>query len=967
MKPHRISLLLLTAFLTSFVHAPLRAADGPTPFPDAKDEAAWPGKGPIRVFGWMVDNRKYFWTQREKDQGAVVFVGDSLTGNWTTLAQAFPGLKVANRGIGGDTSRGVLFRFREDVLDLKPRAIVIEAGSNDLSAHANPADVEENLAAMIAQARAQYPTLPIVLCTVAPRDNPTAPTKPGAHADLNARIAKLGAGKANLIVLDLVPPLGTSVSQPVLENFAADHLHLAEPGYQKWAAALRPVLERLGVKAGSAAPEPPAAVEKPKSADAPPAGAGVRFSDGGIDIDAGSVGKFELEYPMLLDSAQKPVRKLVEKNAGKTGATLKYEGGLQLDLALGDGGKVLLKFSDAPAEVRNLEWHMHIPISFNQGGKWKVGDKEGEFPKEKPGNPHLFQGNADALQITNYEGRSLVLKTPTNTYLQLTDNREWNWAIFHFKGITPFAPDRKELSLTVTTQGSTAKAAPLVDALGQSAREDWPGKVKSVEELKADAAVEKTYYDSLRPPPVGTYGGLPGSKEKLGLKATGYFHLEKKGERWLLVDPAGDAFFHLGLCSAHPGEDYTLVKGREAAYEWLPPRDGEFASAWKGDAGGTVISFHLANMIRKYGEPYDPDRYMARMIERMRKWGFNSTGAFSGGGEQALRAAKFPGVAHLPLGSWEGIAHLPGLEQVWDPFDEKTRTAIEASFAKALPPRAGDPLLIGYFIANEPIYENIQHIVPTLKASAQACKRRFVQGLAAKYKSVEAFNSAWALKIKAFDDLNEIVVPVETPAAKADVQEFLAVFLDEYFRVVAEAFRRHDKNHLLLGSRLMPGTINNEPLCRIMGKYVDVMSFNYYTSAADTALLRRIYQWTGGRPMMLSEFYWSAAKESGLTGGREVATQQERGLAYRNYVEQSAALGFVVGIEWFTLIDQAVTGRSFQGFDGERANTGVIAVTDRPWKPALTEMMKTNYDIYKVWLGERPPFVWDDPRFNVAR
>ena len=55
------------------------------------------------------------------------------------------------------------------------------------------------------------------------------------------------------------------------------------------------------------------------------------------------------------------------------------------------------------------------------------------------------------------------------------------------------------------------------------------------------------------------------------------------------------------------------------------------------------------------------------------------------------------------------------------------------------------------------------------------------------------------------------------------------------------------------------------------------------------------------------------------------------------------------------------------GLDGERANTGVIAVTDRPWKAALAEMMKTNYDIYKVWLGEREPFAWKDPRVNTAR
>ncbi len=252
MNRHRLSLLLLSPIATALAVTTLHAADGPTPYPDAKDEAAWPGKGPIRSFGWMVDNRKWFWTQREKDQGAVVFVGDSLTGNWKTLAQTFPGVKVANRGVGGDTSRGVLFRFREDVLDLKPRAVVLCVGSNDLSAHGDPAHAEQNIGAMIAQARGQNPALPIVLCQVPPRDDPKAPMKPGAHADLNARISKLGAGKAHLTVLDLFAGLGTPDGKPVPEFFAADRLHLAEPGYQKWAGLLRPALEQLGITSADA-------------------------------------------------------------------------------------------------------------------------------------------------------------------------------------------------------------------------------------------------------------------------------------------------------------------------------------------------------------------------------------------------------------------------------------------------------------------------------------------------------------------------------------------------------------------------------------------------------------------------------------------------------------------------------------------------------------------------------------------
>ena len=84
------------------------------------------------------------------------------------------------------------------------------------------------------------------------------------------------------------------------------------------------------------------------------------------------------------------------------------------------------------------------------------------------------------------------------------------------------------------------------------------------------------------------------------------------------------------------------------------------------------------------------------------------------------------------------------------------------------------------------------------------------------------------------------------------------------------------------------------------------------------------------------------------------------------YVEQAATLGYVVGIEWFTLIDQASTGRFFEKYTGEAANTGLIAVTDSPWKTMLAEMMKANYDIYKVFFGEKEPFRFADPRFEPA-
>lgn len=226
----------------------LHAQNGPTPYPDSKDNTAWPGKGPIRSFNWMADNRAFFWTQREKAQHAVVFVGDSLVGNWKAplMASAFPGLKVANRGIGGDVTRGVLFRFKEDVLDLNPRAVVICIGTNDLSTHAEPAVVAQNISLLLDRARDHNPAMPVVVCTVPPRANPKAPLqRADAVTDLNTRIRALAEGRKNVVVFDLFSALSTPEGAPKPEYFNADLLHPAPAGYVQWGARLAPVLDSL--------------------------------------------------------------------------------------------------------------------------------------------------------------------------------------------------------------------------------------------------------------------------------------------------------------------------------------------------------------------------------------------------------------------------------------------------------------------------------------------------------------------------------------------------------------------------------------------------------------------------------------------------------------------------------------------------------------------------------------------------
>lgn len=685
----------------------------------------------------------------------------------------------------------------------------------------------------------------------------------------------------------------------------------------------------------------------------------------GIQIDGGTMGLFTLSFPTLTDSTQKTVHPEIEKRVGDNKASIRYEGGASLEINVNDAGEVTLAFADVPMDVQSFNGRMILSKSFGDGGSWKMDDgPETPFPNEKPAKPHLYQGHSRTLTLKGVEGGALTITTPQYTFQQLADNREWNWNVFEWDYSTPVNHDHNSeifiLKLTVNHDNQPARRVILVDALGQNARVDFPDKFKSVEDLKVDAISEKDYYDSLHPPVRDLYGGLPGSGERLALNATGYFHVQQKREKWHLVDPAGNLFYAMGVCSFEPVDDYTYVAGRESIYAWLPPAAGEFATAYRAnDEPGTVFSFHLANQIRKYGKPYDPDEYQRRMFTRLRKWGMNCVGPFSTP-SKINQEMNVPYFCLLPISKWTGFPSLPGVRDTWDPFEPKNVDLVRNVFEKHLPERANDPLLIGYYLNNEPQYEALPKVLPQLDGTKFVCKRKFVDALQAKYHTIAAFNAAWNAKALSFESLVPIGIPVTTPMAEADVADFADVFFDAYYKLIHDTYKQYDSNHMLLGNRFQPVTINNQRLMTVAGKYLDVMSFNYYTHTVDTDFLKKIHTWSG-KPLLLSEWFYDSPSDSGLRGLKDVASQEQRGLAYRNYVEQTAATGFVVGETWFLMVDQAATGRYFEKYSGESSNAGLIAVTDRPWKTLLDQAMKTNYTIYDLIQGQRQPFAWNEP------
>src|SRR5262249_28941736 len=103
------------------------------------------------------DNKKI--APPAKNEQRVVFMGDSITDSWDNPSNGgfFPGKPYVDRGISGQTTPQMLIRFRRDVIELKPKVVVILAGTNDLAGNTGPTTleaIEDNLTSMAELAKA---------------------------------------------------------------------------------------------------------------------------------------------------------------------------------------------------------------------------------------------------------------------------------------------------------------------------------------------------------------------------------------------------------------------------------------------------------------------------------------------------------------------------------------------------------------------------------------------------------------------------------------------------------------------------------------------------------------------------------------------------------------------------------------------------------------------------------------------
>ena len=173
--------------------------------------------------------------------GRIVFMGDSITQLWGLAEPVDFGPARVNRGISGQTTPQMLLRFKQDVLALKPAAVHILAGVNDIAGNTGPTtleDVENNIASMVELAKAHG--VEVILATPLPAAKFTwkPDLKPGPTVIAYADWIRRYAAEQDIILADYYPVLATQEGA-LKPELGPDGVHPNKAGY----ALMKPILE----------------------------------------------------------------------------------------------------------------------------------------------------------------------------------------------------------------------------------------------------------------------------------------------------------------------------------------------------------------------------------------------------------------------------------------------------------------------------------------------------------------------------------------------------------------------------------------------------------------------------------------------------------------------------------------------------------------------------------------------------
>ncbi len=182
----------------------------------------------------------------------VLFMGDSITDWWRNETGNFAGkpvfdkyfgnMKVANFGIAGDTTQGVLYRLQNgEGQGFTPRAIMLMIGTNNARTH-RAAEIAEGIGAVVLELQKDFPEAKILLLGIFPRSTPDDPLRTQI-AEVNSIISRLDDNQR--VFYKDIGAIFLSADGTIAPEVMSDRLHPTTRGYELWAEAIEQPLADL--------------------------------------------------------------------------------------------------------------------------------------------------------------------------------------------------------------------------------------------------------------------------------------------------------------------------------------------------------------------------------------------------------------------------------------------------------------------------------------------------------------------------------------------------------------------------------------------------------------------------------------------------------------------------------------------------------------------------------------------------
>lgn len=384
------------------------------------------------------------------------------------------------------------------------------------------------------------------------------------------------------------------------------------------------------------------------------------------------------------------------------------------------------------------------------------------------------------------------------------------------------------------------------------------------------------------------------------IEATGFFHVKKINDRWWGVDPLGYQYINVALNSINTGKS---KRTQEAFTEKFGTYDNwlnETISLLHNNGFNCVGSWSDVEAI------VEANKTAQRPMTYTVNWNFMSSyGRKRGGTFQQPGHTGYPNSAIFV-------------------FDPEFETFCD-HHAQQLLKYKDDPNLFGHFSDNEMPFKfralDNYLSLPEGDPGQEAAKNWMIQhGIT---------------KDQITDEHREI---------------FMAVVADKYFSIVSKAIKKYDPNHMYIGSRFYSREKNNATFMKTAGKYLDIISNNYYGKwTPDKTDMDKWEKWSG-KPFIITEYY-TKGEDSGMGNtsgaGWIVRTQEDRGLFYQNYNLALLESKNCVGWHYFKYQDNDPTAKGVDPSNID-ANKGIVSNRYEVWTPMMEKMNELNHLVYNI-------------------